>query len=290
MSSFGRLFKTTTFGESHCPGVGCVIEGVPPRMPLTVADIQTQLNRRRPGQSAITTPRDEADSVQIISGVENGYTLGSPIALLVFNKDQRPHDYKQGTDIPRPSHADYTYTMKYGINASSGGGRASARETIARVASGAIAEKWLDQRYGTDAVAFVSSIGDVSMPSELLGSPSFLASLTRETVDSNMVRCPHEETATKMLTLVESIRDASDSIGGIITCVIRNSPVGLGEPCFDKLEAVLAHAMLSIPATKGFSFGSGFEGTKMRGSVHNDLFVQQGAHAALGGTYSENTR
>ena len=285
MSTFGRIFKTTTFGESHCAGVGCVIEGVPPRMRLSIDDIQPQLNRRRPGQSSITTPRDEADAVQILSGVENGYTLGTPIALLVQNKDQRPHDYKQGTDIPRPSHADYTYSMKYGINASSGGGRASARETIARVASGAIAEKWLKEKYGTEVVAFVSSIGDVSMESSLLSDPQYLSTLSRSAVDKSIVRCPDENTSEKMFTLVDRIRQEQDSIGGIITCVIRNSPVGLGEPCFDKLEAILAHAMLSIPATKGFSFGSGFEGTKMRGSSHNDPFVKQEVHSPLGGKF-----
>ncbi len=285
MSSFGKIFKITTFGESHCPGVGCVVEGVPPRMRLSSSDIQTQLNRRRPGQSSISTPRDESDAVEILSGIENGYTLGTPIALLVKNKDQRPHDYKQGAstdaDIPRPSHADYTYTMKYGINASSGGGRASARETIARVASGAIAEKWLLEKYTTDIIAFVSSVGPISIDSSQYNE-QFMSNLTRDVVDSNIIRCPVPSVAEEMHSLISKVKEDNDSIGGIITCIVRNCPVGLGEPCFDKLEAVLAHAMLSIPATKGFSYGSGFEGTMMRGSEHNDAFTTKHTTTPIG--------
>jgi len=271
MSTFGKLFSVSTFGESHCYGVGCIVEGVPPRMKLTEADIQPQLTRRRPGQSALTTARDEKDKVSILSGTEHGYTLGTPIALLVRNEDQRPGDYKHLTDIPRPSHADYTYQQKYGVRASSGGGRSSARETIGRVASGAIAEKWLRETFSTEIVAWVSSVGDIHAPKQLESD----LSLTRAKVDQNAaIRCPDDECAKKMSTLITTLKAENDSVGGIVTCVCRNLPLGLGEPCFDKLEAMLAHAMLSIPATKGFEIGSGFEGTKLRGSQHNDLFVQ----------------
>lgn len=273
MSSFGRCFRVTTFGESHCKGVGAIVDGVPPRMLLKESDIQPQLTRRRPGQSKISTPRNEADAVQILSGTEYGITLGTPIGLFVKNLDHRPQDYKEMTDIPRPSHADLTYQLKYGIRASSGGGRSSARETIGRVAAGAIAEKWLKEAYGTNIVAYTSRIGEVAVPLEL--EETFL---DRATVDSNIVRCPHQETAEKMIKIIEETRDAKDSIGGVVTCVVRNVPAGLGEPCFDKLEALLAHAMLSIPATKGFEIGSGFEGVKLRGSQHNDPFVQKSAN------------
>eukprot|EP01126_Amoeba_proteus_P008797 TRINITY_DN1332_c0_g1_i10.p1 TRINITY_DN1332_c0_g1~~TRINITY_DN1332_c0_g1_i10.p1 ORF type:complete len:219 (-),score=36.90 TRINITY_DN1332_c0_g1_i10:606-1262(-) len=215
--------------------------------------------------------RNETDRVTIQSGTENGLTLGSTIALLVPNLDQRPTDYSAMSSVPRPSHADFTYQAKYSIKAVSGGGRSSARETIGRVASGAIAEKWLSHRFNTQIVAFVSSVGDISIDPSLVD----LSRITREMVDSTVIRCPVEETASKMISLVSFLKAAGDSIGGVITCVTRNVPVGLGEPCFDKLEALLAHAMLSIPATKGFEIGSGFEGTKMRGSQHNDPFFQK---------------
>ncbi len=271
-STFGTLFRVTTFGESHGKAVGAVVDGCPANLPLTEADIQPQLNRRRPGQSALTTPRDEADQVTILSGTENGITLGTPIAISVNNRDQRPGDYGDMSAVPRPSHADYTYLMKYGVKASSGGGRASARETIGRVAAGAIAEKWLKTRFGDVAlVAYVSSVGKITAP-EIAAE-----GLTRELVDANLVRCPDIETAQRMIAAIEKARDAKDSLGGTITCICRGLPAGLGEPVFDKLEAMLAQAMLSIPAVKGFEIGSGFAGTLMCGSQHNDAFVQKGA-------------
>ena len=280
-STFGTLFNVTTFGESHGKSVGAVVDGCPAKLQLTEADIQPQLNRRRPGQSAITTPRDEADVVTILSGTENGITLGTPIALSVNNRDQRPADYGDMASVPRPSHADYTYLMKYGVRASSGGGRASARETIGRVAAGAIAEKWLKSRFGNvSIVAYVSSVGKITCPD--FGGDQ----LTRELVDANLVRCPDEATAQKMLTAIEQARDEKDSLGGTVTCICRGFPAGLGEPVFDKLEALLAQAMLSIPAVKGFEIGSGFAGTLMRGSQHNDVFVQKGTRLGTKTNYS----
>lgn len=240
-------------------------------MRLSQADIQHQLDRRRPGQSKITTQRQEKDQAIILSGIEHGITLGTPIAILVKNEDQRPHDYGSMADIPRPSHADYTYQAKYGVRASSGGGRASARETIGRVAAGTIAEKWLSEKFpDLSIVAWVSSVGEIDAPRTLEESSQ---PITREQVDSNMVRCPDPSTAARMQTLIEQALSEQDSLGGVITCVVHGMPIGLGEPVFDKLEAMLAHAMLSIPSTKGFEIGSGFEGAKMRGSKHNDMFV-----------------
>ncbi|XXQ31757.1 Chorismate synthase [Plasmodiophora brassicae] len=271
MSTFGAVFRVTTFGESHCRGVGCIVDGVPPRMRLCEGDIQGQLSRRRPGQSAMTTARDEKDAVKILSGVEHGWTLGTPVALFVENLDQRPGDYSEMADIPRPSHADFTYQMKYGIRASSGGGRSSARETIGRVAAGAIAEKWLREAFGVEIVAFVSSVGDISLGGDAVEANA--KTLTRELVDMSPVRCPNDEISSRMVSLVASVKADNDSIGGVITCVVNNVPCGWGEPCFDRLEASLAHAMLSIPATKGFEIGSGFAGTRMRGSQHNDMFT-----------------
>jgi chorismate synthase len=269
-STFGTIFRVTTFGESHCKGVGAVVDGCPPGIELDEADIQAQLDRRRPGQSKLTTDRQEADRVSILSGVEIGKTLGTPIALLVPNKDQRPGDYRSMKAIPRPSHADYTYQAKYGIRASSGGGRSSARETIGRVAAGAIAEKVLHQTYGIEIVAWVHAVADIQEPGV------DMAAITRSRVDANLVRCPDDRTAKKMIAAIKAAKNDKDSLGGIITCVCRNVPVGLGEPVFDKLEAQLARAMLSIPATKGFEIGSGFAGTRMRGSAHNDPFVMKG--------------
>lgn len=265
-SIFGALFRVSTFGESHCKGVGAVVDGCPPNLDLCEADIQKQLDRRRPGQSALTTDRQETDRVTIYSGVENGKTLGTPIALLVPNRDQRPGDYQSIQDIPRPSHADFTYQMKYGIRASSGGGRSSNRETIGRVAAGAIAEKILRKMYGVDIVAWVNAVSDIEAPD------SDMDGITRSAVDQHPVRCPDAAAAEKMAAAIKQAKDDKDSLGGVITCVCRNVPPGLGEPVFDKLEAQLARAMLSIPATKGFEIGSGFAGTRMRGSVHNDPF------------------
>ncbi|KAK8086569.1 bifunctional chorismate synthase/riboflavin reductase aro2 [Apiospora phragmitis] len=292
MSTFGQLFRVTTYGESHCQSVGCIIDGCPPGMELTEQDVQPQMTRRRPGQSSITTPRNEKDRVAIQSGTENGRTLGSPICMIVQNEDQRPKDYgNQTMDMfPRPSHADYTYQEKYGIRASSGGGRASARETIGRVAAGAVAEKYLKLAYGIEITAFVTSVGNVHMfpPTAECPTPSqnpeflkLLETINRETVDKFLpVRCPNEEASEKMADLIAEYKEREDSIGGTVTCVIKNVPSGLGEPCFDKIEAMLAHAMLSIPATKGFEVGSGFGGCEVPGSIHNDPFIRSVETAA----------
>lgn len=269
-STFGHRFRVTTFGESHGPALGAVVDGCPPQLELAEDDIQPQLDRRRPGQSRLTTQRKEADEVRICSGVENGVTLGTPIGLIVENKDFRSGDYKAMRDVPRPSHADFTYRAKYGVAAGSGGGRASARETVARVAAGAIAEKLIRVRHGIDVVAWVSSVGTLDAP-DLTGDPP-----TRDAVDANDVRCPDADVAAKMADAIDTARKDCDSLGGIVTCVCSGVPPGLGEPIFHKLEAVLAAAMLSLPATKGFEIGSGFAGTRMRGSEHNDLFVSKG--------------
>jgi len=386
MSSFGTIFRVSTFGESHCKGVGAIVDGCPPCLALTEVDIQPQLTRRRPGQSRLTTPRAEKDLVSILSGTEHGYTLGTPIGLFVPNEDQRPGDYTEMSEIPRPGHADFTYLIKYGTKASSGGGRSSARETIGRVAAGAIAEKWLAQTYGTHISCWVSSIGDVSLPESAVPAGEGGAfGWTREQVDQHgtllllrdpatfqpmneqdepdagkrnkanvagevaaeeaflklvgvhagaspagikeaaahgvgaptgsaaglkalpcyedwegklyswqgelvqppagfeldawrtdellPLRCPHPPTAARMATLIRQVKLEKDSIGGAVACMCTGVPAGLGEPVFDRLEAKMAHAMMSLPATKGFEFGSGFGGTVMRGSAHNDPFV-----------------
>ena len=368
MSTFGTLFRVTTFGESHCKGVGAVVDGCPPGLALTEADIQPQLTRRRPGQSRLATPRDEADRVTILSGTERGVALGTPIGLFVPNENVRPHDYSEMDAIPRPGHADYTYQVKYGLRASSGGGRSSARETIGRVAAGAIAEKWLLQAYGTRIVTFVSAVGGVALPRALEAHPSGRP-WTREEVDTLgtltllrvpgeeggeggwradapsaaeqaaldaaddeafagargayaredtpayeahdgavysrsgallpplgaadlarrrsaaciALRCPHAPTAAAMATEIRAVKAAQDSTGGVLTTVCTRVPVGLGEPCFDKLEARLASAMLSLPATKGFEIGSGFAGTALRGSQHNDVFLPGGGGSSSSG-------
>ncbi|MCC5847228.1 MAG: chorismate synthase [Verrucomicrobia bacterium] len=269
-SSFGTLYRVTTFGESHCAGVGAIVDGCPPGLNLTEDDLQTQLTRRRPGQSKVNTPRDEKDRVTILSGTENGVTLGTPIGLLVANEDQRPKDYGEMNTIPRPSHADYTYQMKYGVRASSGGGRSSARETIGRVAAGAIAEKWLRETFGVEIVAWVSACGEIEAQNI---NPE---TIRREEVDANIIRCPDLAAADTMIQKVTQLRDEGDSIGGVLTCVARNVPAGWGEPVFDKLEAKLAQAMMSIPATKGFEVGTGFAAARMTGSDHNDPFVMKG--------------
>ncbi|GAB6191201.1 chorismate synthase [Desulfocastanea catecholica] len=279
-SSFGTLFRISTFGESHCKAVGVIIDGCPPGLSLSAEDIQPQLDRRRPGQSALSTDRQEADQVSILSGTENGKTLGTPIALQVANKDQRPQDYGTMRDIPRPSHADYTYQMKYGIRASSGGGRSSARETIGTVASGAVAGKILQEKFNIDIVAWVSSVGEID------AGPIDSKVISRADVDATIIRCPDHAAAEKMEKMVAALKEKGDSVGGIVSCVIRNVPVGLGEPTFDKLEAKLAQAMLAIPATKGFEIGSGFSGTRMRGSEHNDPFTRKGGRL---GTTTNNS-
>jgi chorismate synthase len=269
-STFGTILKVTTFGESHSKGVGVVLDGCPSNISLSESDIQPQLDRRRPGQSTLTTERSEADRVTIFSGVENGKTLGTPIGMFVANKDHRPGDYNAMQQIPRPSHADYTYQMKYGIRASSGGGRSSARETIGRVAAGAVTEKIVLEKAGIHIVAWVSSIGKID------AATIDADRITRSAVDESPIRCPDPAAAIKMVKTIADAKAASDSVGGVITCVCRGVPPGLGEPVFDKIEAMLAHAMLSIPATKGFEIGSGFAGSRMYGSQHNDPFVKKG--------------
>jgi chorismate synthase len=265
-NTFGQLFRVTTFGESHGGGIGVVIDGCPPRIEISEAEIQRELDRRRPGQSKLTTQRKEEDRCELLSGVFEGRTLGTPIAILVRNKDARPEDYSEIARKFRPSHADYTYEAKYGIRNWQGGGRASARETIGRVAAGAIAKKTLSALYAHfDLVAYVTQIHEVTAKIDR-------STVTMNDVEKNVVRCPDAAAAKKMISLVEQIRDAGDSVGGTIECVARGIPSGLGEPVFDKLEADLAKAMLSIPAAKAFEIGSGFGATQMRGSQHNDAF------------------
>ena len=271
-SQFGQLFRISTWGESHGGGVGVVIDGCPPGLDLCEADIQRDLDRRKPGQSEITTPRHEADACTILSGVFQGKTLGSPIAVSVLNQDARPEAYREMETTFRPSHADFTTQAKYGIRNWQGGGRASARETIGRVAAGAVAKKVLATvAPGFEIVAYVRSIHGI----EAAVDP---ATVTFEQVESNIVRCPDSEAATRMIELIKKLRSEGDSVGGVVECVLRGVPPGLGEPVFDKLEADLAKAMLSLPATKGFEIGSGFAGTRMTGSQHNDPFVIRDSH------------
>ncbi|MEL7035180.1 MAG: chorismate synthase [Cyanobacteria bacterium J06592_8] len=264
-NSFGHLFRITTFGESHGGGVGVVIDGCPPKLAIDTAEIQTELDRRRPGQSKITTPRKETDTCEIISGVFQGKTLGTPITVLVRNKDTRPQDYSEMEASYRPSHADATYDAKYGIRNWQGGGRSSARETIGRVAAGAIAKKVLKQVAGVEIIGYVKRIKDLE---GVVDSQT----VSLEEVESNIVRCPDSECAQKMIELIEKVRDQGDSIGGVVECVARNVPKGLGSPVFDKLEADIAKGVMSLPATKGFEIGSGFAGTVLTGSEHNDEF------------------
>ncbi len=269
-SSFGTIFRATTFGESHGPAVGAVVDGCPARIPLDAADIQLLLDRRRPGQSALTTQRKEQDLVKVLSGLSEGLTLGTPIAMMIFNTDCHSADYAKTAVAPRPSHADYTYRAKYGIAAASGGGRASARETVGRVAAGAVAGKFLLSRHDVEIVGWVSAVGEVRAPEQ------DHLSLTREQVDASPTRCPDAAAAQQMEAVIKSAAAAHDSVGGVITCVCRNVPPGWGEPVFDKISAVLAHAMLSIPAARGFDVGSGFDSARLRGSENNDMFVLKG--------------
>jgi chorismate synthase len=268
-NTFGHLFRITTWGESHGGGVGVVVDGCPPRLPLTEADIQPDLDRRRPGQSAIVSPRKESDTVQLLSGTFEGKTLGTPICLWVKNEDARPEAYTEMATKFRPSHADYTYQAKFGIRAWPGGGRTSARETIGRVAAGAIARKLLQERYGVEVLAYVSQV------QRIVAAVDPEKVKARE-IESNIVRCPDTAAAGRMIRLIEKVRKAGDTVGGIVTGVARGVPVGWGEPVFDRLEADLAKAMLSLPASKGFDIGSGFGGILLTGTQHNDPFRAKG--------------
>jgi chorismate synthase len=265
-NTFGHLFRVTTFGESHGPGVGVVIDGCPPRVAIVDSDVQHELDRRRPGQSHLVSQRKEEDRVEILSGILDGLTLGTPIAMLVRNTDARSKDYGEIERAYRPSHADYTYQAKYGIRAVAGGGRASARETIGRVAAGAVARAVLGAH--VEIVAWVDQVGEL----EAAVDP---VAVRVTDVEKNIVRCPDEAIAAKMIERIEQARKDGDSLGGVVRCVARGVPPGLGAPVFDKLDADLAKAMLSIPAVKGFEIGSGFAGTRMTGSAHNDPFVRK---------------
>ena len=270
-NTFGRLFRISTWGESHGPGVGVVVDGCPPRLPLDVDAIQHQLSRRRPGQSHITTQRQESETVEILSGVFEGMTLGTPIAMMVRNRDARSGHYKDFAHIYRPSHADFTYDAKYGHRTWQGGGRASARETVGRVAAGAIAEQVLAAEWNVEIVAYVSRIHTIACEK----TPD---AVTRDMIDESIVRCPDTSAAEKMIERIEDARRQGESVGGVVTCVVRNAPPGLGNPVFDKLDADLAKAMMSLPAVKGFEVGSGFDGTLLYGSEHNDPFVIKGTN------------
>ena len=268
-NTFGQLFRVTTWGESHGGAIGAVVDGCPPLLPLSEADIQPDLDRRAPGQSAIVTQRKETDTVRILSGVFEGATLGTPISLTVPNQDMRSEDYREIQEKYRPSHADYTYDAKYGVRDWRGGGRTSARETAARVAAGAIARKLLRERYRVEVIAWVSKVGRLSVESDV-------ETVTVEQVEATPIRCPDTKTAAQMIAAVEAARKAGNSLGGVITCAVRGCPPGWGEPVFDRLEADLAKAALSLPASKGFEIGSGFAGTDLTGLEHNDSFYMEG--------------
>ncbi|OGK21312.1 chorismate synthase [Candidatus Roizmanbacteria bacterium RIFCSPHIGHO2_02_FULL_37_13b] len=264
-NTFGHLFRITTFGESHGGCVGVVIDGCPPNFEISRDEIQRELDRRKPGQSSITSPRKEQDEIHILSGVLDGKTTGTPILLLAYNKDANPKDYQHLKDLYRPGHADFTFQMKYGIRDWKGSGRASARETLGRVAAGSIAKKYLKEKLNIEIFSFVEQVGDIKTDIDI-------NKVTLDNIESNIIRCPDKKIAEKMIKLIESVRDEGDSIGGVVRGVIKNVPVGLGEPVFDKLPADLGKAMLSINAVKGFEIGSGFEGVKLSGSEHNDEF------------------
>ncbi len=262
-NSFGQIFKLTTCGESHGGAIAVIIDGCPAGLAINKDDIQYELDRRKPGQSHITTPRSEADTIHILSGIFEGKTTGTPILLLAYNKDAKSEDYDKLKHIFRPSHADYTYLMKYGIRDYRGSGRASARETLARVAAGSIAKKYLKEKLGIEILSYVEQVGNIKTNIDM-------QTVTLKAIEANIIRCPDEQQAKKMIDLVEKVKASGDSIGGIIRCIIRNVPVGLGEPVFDKLNADLGKAMLSINAVKGFEIGSGFAGVELLGSQHND--------------------
>ncbi len=265
-NSFGRLFRITTYGESHGTAIGVIIDGCPAGLAIDEDLIQDELTRRKPGQSRITTQRKEDDRFEIQSGVFEGRTTGTPISLVIYNKDQKSKDYSHIADKFRPSHADFTYHEKYGVRDYRGGGRSSARETAARVAAGAIAKQLLKES-GMEITAYVSQVGDISAPD--------YKKMDLSLIEDNIVRCPDTNTAEKMIQLIDKVRKDRDTIGGVVTCIAAGVPAGLGEPVFDKLHAELGKAMLSINAVKGFEYGSGFEGTRMRGSAHNDEFFEE---------------
>ena len=267
-NTWGQLFRVTTWGESHGGATGAVVDGCPPRLPLSAADIQPDLDRRAPGQSALVSQRKESDTVQILSGVFEGLTLGTPISLLIPNEDMRPGDYREVREKYRPSHADYTYDAKYGIRDWRGGGRTSARETAGRVAAAAIARKLLTVRFNVTVVAWVSKV-------ERLVAECDHEKVTREQVDTTPIRCPDLVVAERMIAAVEAARKDGNSLGGIVTCAVRGCPPGWGEPVFDRLEADLAKAVMSLPASKGFEIGSGFAGTDLTGAEHNDEFYME---------------
>ncbi len=267
-NSFGKIFRISTFGESHGRAIGVIIDGCPAGIAVDLEEIQREMGRRRPGQSAIVTQRKEADQVEILSGIFEGKTTGTPLSMIIYNADARSKDYSHIADKFRPSHADYTYQTKYGIRDYRGGGRSSARETAARVAAGALARQWL-REMGIQIQAWVSQVGTVQMPEEQ-------RMYRPEEVESNPVRCPHADTAARMEELIRQVRKEGDTIGGVVSARVEGVPPGLGEPAFDKLHADLAKAMLSINAAKGFEYGSGFAGIRMRGSEHNDAFVKEG--------------
>ncbi|MBL7923853.1 MAG: chorismate synthase [Bacteroidia bacterium] len=266
-NSFGQLFRITTFGESHGAGIGVVIDGCPAGLEIDTEAVQQELNRRRPGQSEITSPRNEKDEVEFLSGLFEGKSTGAPLAMFIRNQDQRPGDYRHLQEGWRPGHADFTYDQKYGFRDHRGGGRSSARETAARVMAGAVAKQLLAKQH-IHIAAYVSSVADIHVQAPY-------TSLDLSTTESTMVRCPEADTAARMIQLIEKVRDEGDTVGGIITCVAFGAPAGLGEPVFHKLQADLAGAMLSINAAKGFEIGSGFKGTEMRGSQHNDQFAAE---------------
>lgn len=268
-NTFGQLFRISTFGESHGAAIGVILDGCPAQLPIDLDFIQSELDKRRPGQSKITTQRKESDTVQILSGTFEGKSTGTPIAMLIPNEDQRSKDYSHNTDVYRPSHADYTYDAKYGIRDHRGGGRSSARETAARVAAGAIA-KLLLKHYGIEIFAHVSAVGKINAPNL---ESSLTVDQLLEIREENIVRCADPATAREMIECIDAIRKDGDTIGGKVSCIIRNCPVGLGEPVFDKLHADLGKAMLSINAVHGFEYGSGFSGSEMKGSEHNDIFI-----------------
>lgn len=265
-NTYGKIFRITTYGESHGKGVGVIVDGCPPKIPLTEQDIQNELDRRRPGQSRLTTPRDEEDRVEILSGLVNGITIGTPIGLAVRNKDQRSKDYEDMALKYRPSHADATYDAKYGVRAVAGGGRSSARETIGRVAAGAIAKKILSLYSGVEIVGYVRKVQDIEATDV---NPD---TITQEMVEGNIARCPDEAVAKQMIDRIDQIRRTGNSVGGVVEVIARNVPSGLGSPVFEKLEAELAKACMSLPAAKGFEIGSGFGGTLLTGYDHNDEF------------------